>query len=384
MYKLLIVDDDSYCREVLSDALETDEFEIHTADDGEAALEAVRLIAPDLILLDIAMPKMDGIEVLKRLKSADETRRIPVIMVTAMNGDSQVATCLDNGAVDHVVKPFSNVVVRARVHAALRSYDAITSSSNWEPKSGKIFAFIGAKGGIGTTTTALNVALDLVKQGKSTIVCELRPDFGTAAVQLGISPARDLRTLLEHKSDRVTNDELEICLSKHQTGLRTLLAPQECDDLVDITSEQAKDIVSTMADIAEYVIVDLPCSPSLSTDVVLQRADFVVLTVELETASLAAANWIIKRLHNLGIGSNGVGVVVTNRASVSSPISLSEVRSTLDCLLIGVVPADPDSCMYASKNGSPVVCSMPESRAAEAFACLSNRLSGEQVAVMEF
>jgi DNA-binding response OmpR family regulator len=384
MHRLLIVDDDAYCQDVLSDTLESNDYDIYSAGDGIAALKAVRLNTPDLILLDIEMPKMDGVEVLKRLKADEQTRHIPVIMVTALNTDSQIAACLDNGAIDHIVKPFSSMVVRARVRAALRSYDSTRSSGEWRPERGKIFSFIGSKGGVGTTTTALNVAMELVKSGKSTTLCELRPDCGTAAVYLGASPARNLQSLIENSSENITKDELESCLCNHPTGLRALLAPQDCDELLNFTQEQAETIITKIAEMSDYAIVDLPSSPFGSSEVVLRRSDFVVLTVELENASVIAAQRILERLRSFGIGSNSIGAVVTNRASVSSPISLNDVRSTLECLLIGVIPADPDACMHASKAGAPVVLSVPESRAAGAFTCLANRLAGEQVGVLEF
>jgi CheY-like chemotaxis protein len=65
MCKLLIVDDDAYCRDVLSDTLESDEYELYMAGDGQSALEMVQQNPPDLVLLDIEVPRMDGLEVLK-------------------------------------------------------------------------------------------------------------------------------------------------------------------------------------------------------------------------------------------------------------------------------------------------------------------------------
>jgi diguanylate cyclase (GGDEF)-like protein len=125
MYRLLIVDDDAYCQDVLSDALESADYQIFTADDGVAALKFVQQQPVDLILLDINMPKLTGLEVLRRLKADGATRHLPVIMVTADDTESQISSCLDLGANDHVVKPFSHVIVRARVRAALRSYETI-------------------------------------------------------------------------------------------------------------------------------------------------------------------------------------------------------------------------------------------------------------------
>ena len=90
-------------------------------------------------------------------------RHIPVIMVTALNMDSQISLCLDGGAIDHIVKPFSGLVVRARVRAALRNHPS-ASAENQALKPGKVIGFIGAEGGAGTTTTAVNVALALSRR----------------------------------------------------------------------------------------------------------------------------------------------------------------------------------------------------------------------------
>ncbi len=83
-------------------------------------MKVVEKEMPDLILLDVLMAGMDGITTLRKLKASEKTRHIPVIMITVLNQDSQVSICLDEGAIDHIPKPFSNIVVRARVRAAVR------------------------------------------------------------------------------------------------------------------------------------------------------------------------------------------------------------------------------------------------------------------------
>jgi DNA-binding response OmpR family regulator len=119
--KVLIVDDDANSRAVLCDALCGEPYTLLEASDGQQAIEVARSELPDLILLDIMLPGMDGDLVLRKLKERPQTSSIPVIMVTALSKDVQICACLDDGAADHICKPFSNMVVRARVRAALRS-----------------------------------------------------------------------------------------------------------------------------------------------------------------------------------------------------------------------------------------------------------------------
>ena len=122
---IVIVDDDDNNRGVLCDALDGEPYRLLEAADGQQALDIADKELPDLILLDVLMPGMDGLATLHTLKGQEKTRHIPVMMVTALNMDSQISLCLDGGAIDHIVKPFSGLVVRARVRAVLQNRRAM-------------------------------------------------------------------------------------------------------------------------------------------------------------------------------------------------------------------------------------------------------------------
>ncbi|MBN2217940.1 MAG: response regulator [Pirellulales bacterium] len=129
--KVLIVDDNAHVRAVLRDVLGGEPYALLEAADGEQALQLADEQQPDLILLDIMMPGIEGDIVLRKLKERENTRSIPVIMVTALDSDEQVAVCLDDGAADHIGKPFSSMVLRSRVRAALR--DRVMSDADAQP-----------------------------------------------------------------------------------------------------------------------------------------------------------------------------------------------------------------------------------------------------------
>jgi len=113
--RILIVDDERYNIKVLTDLLREDH-KIMAAKSGEQALKAAqRSHPPDLILLDIMMPGMDGYEVCRRLKADSRTMHIPVIFVTALDAAEDESKGLEMGAVDYITKPFNPVIVKARV-----------------------------------------------------------------------------------------------------------------------------------------------------------------------------------------------------------------------------------------------------------------------------
>jgi len=102
--KILIVDDEELVIKALTEKLVTEGFLIDSARDGEEALLKTKKIKPDLILLDIIMPKLDGISVLKRLRLWPETRDIPVIILTNLYDDKRVSNALETGGTDYLVK----------------------------------------------------------------------------------------------------------------------------------------------------------------------------------------------------------------------------------------------------------------------------------------
>jgi two-component system, OmpR family, alkaline phosphatase synthesis response regulator PhoP len=118
--KILAVDDEEDILELLRFNLTKEGFAVVCAGSGEEALKLTRLEKPELILLDLLLPGMDGLEVAKRVKNDPSTREIPVIMVTAKGEEADIVTGLEVGAEDYITKPFSRKVLIARVRAVLR------------------------------------------------------------------------------------------------------------------------------------------------------------------------------------------------------------------------------------------------------------------------
>lgn len=103
---ILIVEDETEPAELLTEFLQLHGYRTRVAADGVAGLEMARRLSPDLVLLDIMLPKMDGMNVLLNLKSDPRTQKLPVVMCTALNGLKEVERCCKWGAEGYVTKPF--------------------------------------------------------------------------------------------------------------------------------------------------------------------------------------------------------------------------------------------------------------------------------------
>jgi two-component system, OmpR family, alkaline phosphatase synthesis response regulator PhoP len=122
--KILIVDDEEDLLELVRYNLSGEGFSVTCAVTGEEALDKVGSVSPDLILLDLMLPGIDGLEVARRLKSHPGTQEIPLVMLTAKGEEGDIVKGLEIGADDYITKPFSRKVLAARIRAVLRRKEA--------------------------------------------------------------------------------------------------------------------------------------------------------------------------------------------------------------------------------------------------------------------
>jgi two-component system phosphate regulon response regulator PhoB len=119
--RILIIEDEDDIRETIRFSLEKEGWnDIIEAGTGEDGLDSAMKFSPDLILLDLMLPGMDGLTVCRKLKAQDETKNIPVIMLTAKSDESDIVVGLEVGADDYITKPFSNKVLCARIRSVMR------------------------------------------------------------------------------------------------------------------------------------------------------------------------------------------------------------------------------------------------------------------------
>ncbi|MBI2889469.1 MAG: response regulator transcription factor [Nitrospirae bacterium] len=119
-HKILVVDDEPQVVDVLKRTLEQHGYSVREASNGREAMESAQRTRPDLILLDIGLPDLVGTEVCRRLRAEEETRRIPIIMITALGSEADKVAAFEKGADDYITKPFNTREVVLRAQAILR------------------------------------------------------------------------------------------------------------------------------------------------------------------------------------------------------------------------------------------------------------------------
>ncbi len=355
--KILVVDDEPNLLRLMGYALQAEGYDVLLAKNGEEALDKIQVKEVDLVILDVMMPDMSGIDVCKRLRSSSKAAALPIIMLSARAQVIDKIKGLEAGADEYLTKPIDTEEMVARVAALLERTKRLRETQPL--KQGKVLGFMGAKGGVGTTTVALNVAVALAKRKQSVIAVELRPDFGTFSVQLGRLAVEDLGNLLKLEPKGIDLRELRLRLVTHVTGLQVLFGTNQVEMFRTIEPDQAEVIIKGVASLADKVVLDLPNQASLANWTATRLCDFVTLVVGQEPDALIAAHIQLEMLKSWGVHGSMVGIVIVNRAPAAANITLGEIRSQFDCEIIGVVPPAIDACMLAQRQGVPLVVAQP-------------------------
>jgi DNA-binding response OmpR family regulator len=371
--KILVVDDEPNALHMISYALQAEGYEVVFAQNGAEAISKAQTEAPDLVILDVMMPDMSGIEVCEQLRKSQETLNLPIIMLSAKTQVSDKVSGLEAGADEYLTKPITPQELVARVKALLGRYHQVSRSLPKKP--GKVLGFMGAKGGVGTTTVALNVATALVTQGKMVVAAEIRPSYGTFSAQLNLIQPQGLFSLLELDPGNIVERDIWLHLIDLPSGLRLLVGPQIVAEYRWIEPPHVDKIISILTSMADCTILYLPCNPSSANQAAIRRCDLVALVVEPESTALASGILAIEQMRSWGVYGDRVGVIVVNHAPLTTPIKIDQFRTVLGHQVIGVIPIASDAITAAQRAGLPVVLHRPDSDASTAFVDITKRIS---------
>jgi len=172
---IVIAEDDEGSRLLLSAFLEQGGYEVRVASNGLQALQLVRERLPNMVITDVNMPEMNGLELIRRLRSHHKMARIPVIMLSALTAPPQVLAGYAEGADDYVGKPVDLTVLGAKISALL----ARSSGERTPEGAGKVVLVQHAKGGVGATTLLVNLACLLEPLSVTGVgILDLKMGFG--------------------------------------------------------------------------------------------------------------------------------------------------------------------------------------------------------------
>jgi CheY-like chemotaxis protein/MinD-like ATPase involved in chromosome partitioning or flagellar assembly len=359
---ILVVDDDPDTLTLVGMMLERRGFTVWKAIDGATALARLEPDPPDLVILDVMMPVLDGFEVCRRIKANPRTTHIPVILLTARAEPASQLEGLRAGAIDYITKPVHPQDLLARIQSVLNQ--ASHSDDQLKPR---IIAVSGAKGGIGATTLAVNLAVVMAARVR-TILIDLVPG-NNAALHLGLHPSQGLKDLIDRPVDQIDPVSVITALTTHSSGLRLLAA---ADDLID--PDRVTALLNQLLLMSDVCVIDLGWGLTSVARTIAQRCTSFVLALDSDRVTLMQANRVMQRLAASGVSAAVLEPVWINRSGLPSNVAHAAIQTVLGRLPSATIDADAEAFQRALEFGQPLVFSQPDLPAAVQMHALAEAL----------
>jgi CheY-like chemotaxis protein len=364
--KILIVDDEVDTLRLVGMMLEGEGYDIVAAKNGQRAIALARSEAPDLIILDIMMPDVDGYAVAAQLRREIATRSIPILIFTAKSGIDDKSLGLDLGADGFITKPISTRELLSQVDLMLSPAGKVEQLSEIHETDG-LHAVVATKGGMGVSTVAINLGISLYKQtGDSVVVADFRPGQGSIALELGFPHAVSFNNLLEIPSEDITPDLIEASLVDHYSGIRFLLSSFQFRDEKYVSKVDNFEIIARyLPQLAANTVIDLGPGLNMLNQKVLPYCSDIVIIVEPIPQSVAQSKALIAEFSLLGIKQDQIRLTVFNRIHSSLQLSFGEVEEQLGLKIVSAFSPNRELINQATIEQTPFMLLKPEGLTAQ-------------------
>lgn len=368
--KILVVDDDAQTVTLVGLALQREGYDIVPAHSGEEALQKAIQLAPALVILDVMMPGISGLEVCHRLRENPTTATTPILLFSAKAGIDDRLAGFEAGADGYVTKPVHPKELVSRVQGLLLRSSRSKPSDEDPPPN--VIGFLGSKGGVGTTTLAVNVGVALAlgqAKGQRVVLVELHAGMATAGLQLGLPEIGRITTILDQPLADIDVEMVEAQLDQHKTGLLALTGQARPSGMAtSISADHGELIVEHLGTLADYVLVDLGAGLNDVNRRVLPRCRHVAVVVGSNPISLMLARMLLDALNeSLHIPRHRISLVLVNLSHSSFSVTKDTFEGTLQHSLNAVISAAPEMAFTSSGRHEPIMAAGAESFVAQQY-----------------
>lgn len=378
--KILIVDDDLETLRLMGMMLQRQGYQIAAANNGKQALSSARSEHPDLIVLDIMMPDIDGYQVARELRQDPETMNIPILMFTAKSQVNDKVAGYESGADDYLTKPVHPAELAARVkvllsRVKLRGFTPPQPAVEPAKQRGHTIALMAPKGGLGVSSLTLNLGISLYQKLKTEIIAaELRPSHGSWGIELGFNDHEGLCRLLRKRPSEINITAIEKELVRTTFGIRLLMASNRNKDLELLSAnEQFLAIVKTLPMLAPIVLLDIGNVFILSVGSILNIVQEVIMVTEPYPAAVNQTKLMLDDLAAYDFGkSKLISLVIVNRVRADMQIPIAQIQEKLGLNVAQVIPPAPEQSFQAAIHFQPLSSVQPDGLVAQQFARLAD------------
>lgn len=376
--KILIIDDDLDTLRLVGLMLQKQGYQIVAASGGQQGLDLAFSDTPDLILLDVMMPQMDGYQVARQLRANEKTISVPILMFTAKSQLDDKVTGFEAGADDYLTKPTHPTELQAHVKALLARASKGTNPPTGPAleKPAYLIGVTAARGGLGVTTMAINLAAMLRKKlNVDVLMAEFRPGQGTIAADLKLTKDSGLTELLNMSPTEITRQIVRDRLAAHTSGVEILASSSQPHDGPLISNiQQFEVLLSRMTFMARFVVLDLgPGITPLTQKLFPSLSEIMVVTEPFEN-SLQHARALLDDLVAMNIDKSRLRVVANYRLRSEAQLSVTQVQESIKYPIELTFTPAPELLLQAVRMQTAAVLVQQDSMTAQQFTTLVGKI----------
>jgi len=373
--KILIIDDDVDTLKLVGLMLQKQSYQIVAANNGLQGLEQAETENPDLILLDVMMPGMDGYEVAKRLRANPLTASTPILMFTAKTQLDDKVTGFEAGADDYLTKPTHPSELNAHVKALLArtSKGKVATSPLPTEKRALTIGILSPRGGQGVSTVAVNLGGALRQATKAdVIVAELRPGMGSLGPDLGEFNPKALVDLLSGNIADMTRQKVKEVLFVHETGLRLLFGSVQPKDATLANSVAPMEaLVNRLSYLTSYLVLDLGAGLTSLAQQLVASCNLLFVLAEPVVNSITHSRMLVNDLIDLGVPKGNIQTIVVNRVRSDTQLTMPQIESQLGQTPVVAITPAPELIFSATRMKTIAIVSRSDSLTAQQFTKLA-------------
>lgn len=370
--RILVIDDDVDTLRLVGLMLQKQGYGVSAAPNGAQGLAKALEERPDLILLDVMMPEMDGYEVARRLRNNPSTVNIPILMFTAKSQLDDKVTGFEVGADDYLTKPTHPTELQSHIKALL------ARASKQSPKDivtalhehhGYIVGVLAARGGLGVSSVAANLAASLFTRTQSDVIlAEMVPGQGTFGFNFGVSSQRSMNDFLQVTPPEITREKIQTALVPHNSGVKLLVASANPRD-VTLTSQtfNYETLVTRLASMARFVVLDLGTGLPTFVQKILPLCSERVVVMEGTPSAIQHTKALISNMTDLHINPNSITVILNNRQRSEAQMPWTQVQDKLGHQIANTLTPAPELFLQAERMQTPAVMCQPTNMTSQQF-----------------
>jgi CheY-like chemotaxis protein len=377
--RILVVDDEVESVKLIGLMLQRRGYEIVAARSGAQALTKAQTENPDLVILDVMMPDMDGYEVCRQLRGDPATAGLPIIMFTAKAMVDDKVAGFQAGADDYLTKPIHPEELASRVEAVLSRSERRQMDAG-PPIQAKVFGFLGAKGGVGTTTLAVNAAVALAEgpaQGQHVVLADIHPGIAASSIQFGLARHGSIAQLLDQPAERLSKMAVEAHLEEHRSGVRILGGQLEPPGVANpVSPDHAEAIIHHLGAMADYILLDLGVGLGEANRRILPLCEQIVVTIEPHRVALTLVQALLDEMVlSLNLARHKIDLVLVNKTPSATAFTKDAIEGLLQHDLVTTIPQAPELAFQAAEQGTPMIIMQPNSLVAHQFRTVAEYLA---------